>query len=547
MKKLALIVVFINTVPLYTHAKNYELDSLFRVLDAVIIDNNQYMAKKEQQIADYKRMLALPNITDEQIYNISSRLVAEYKPFIADSAIVYAQHCIRLAEKISEKIWLYESKISLSLLYSLSLRFIEAQQLLQSIPMTDDMPISLKVRYYETYKQLFEYYSNKSSYFEKYKIFRDTLMQLYEPESEGYKTNYAEILVENTHYNEALNVLIKVLEQNREDTHWRAMLSYKIGDTYRRMGDYDNQKKYFAISAIADIKNAIKENMSLHALAMACYETNDIKRAYQYIHRSLNDASFSNTHLRAVEVSQVFPIIEKAYQERVQAQNRRLLILMTCIGVLMLFLSAAVAYVYAQMRKLSRARRSLFEANEKLNVLNHDLQETNHRMEEVNKNLLESNHLKEEYLGRYLDQCSDYLDKLENFRKQLDRMASTGKVDELYKMIKSKQSLENDLREFYDDFDRSFLQLFPNFVNSLNALLHENERIVPKHKELLNTELRIYALIRLGITDSTKIAHFLRYPVNTIYNYRTKVRNKASVPREDFETNVMRIGMMKEN
>ena len=158
--------------------------------------------------------------------------------------------------------------------------------------------------------------------------------------------------------------------------------------------------------------------------------------------------------------------------------------------------------------------------------------------------LLEANYIKEEYIGRYMDQCSTYLDKMDLYRRSLNKIAAAGRVEELYKAIKSSQFLDEELKEFYANFDMTFLQLFPNFVEEFNALL--TEPMQPKPGELLNTELRIFALIRLGITDSTKIAQFLRYSVTTIYNYRTRVRNKALGERDEFETKVMQIGKVEE-
>ena len=162
----------------------------------------------------------------------------------------------------------------------------------------------------------------------------------------------------------------------------------------------------------------------------------------------------------------------------------------------------------------------------------------------MNHTLSEANYIKEEYIGRYMDQCSTYLDKMDLYRRSLNKIAAAGRVEELYKAIKSSQFLDEELKEFYANFDVTFLQLFPSFVEDFNALL--TEPMQPKPGELLNTELRIFALIRLGITDSTKIAQFLRYSVTTIYNYRTRVRNKAVGERDEFEAKVMQIGKVEE-
>ena len=144
-----------------------------------------------------------------------------------------------------------------------------------------------------------------------------------------------------------------------------------------------------------------------------------------------------------------------------------------------------------------------------------------------------------------MDQCSTYIEKLDAYRRHLGKLAAAGKVQELYKDLKSSKQVEQELKEFYANFDDTFLQLFPTFVEDFNSLLLPDERITPKSGERMSTELRIFALIRLGITDSVKIAQFLRYSVTTIYNYRTRVRNKAAGNRDELETLVARIGRLK--
>ena len=171
----------------------------------------------------------------------------------------------------------------------------------------------------------------------------------------------------------------------------------------------------------------------------------------------------------------------------------------------------------------------------------------NDELHEKNTQLTDSNIIKEQYIARFFDLCSMYIDKLEDYRKSLNKLAQNRQIDELYKQLKSTSMMENELDELYKNFDAIFLNLYPTFVADFNALLVEDERIVLKSEDLLNKELRIYALLRLGITDSVKIASFLRCSLSTVYNYRTKARNKAAISREDFEKMVMRIGVPPEN
>jgi DNA repair ATPase RecN len=204
------------------------------------------------------------------------------------------------------------------------------------------------------------------------------------------------------------------------------------------------------------------------------------------------------------------------------------------------------------MKKIARIRKELFQTNLKLNELNKDLQhtvdqlnKTNKKLSDVNQELYESNEIKETYIGHFLDLCSTYINKLEKFQNTLNNKAVERKLDELFRMLKSHDMIDQELRELYKLFDNIFLHLYPNFVEEFNSLLLEEERFNLRQNELLNVELRIFALIRLGITDSSRIANFLHYSANTIYNYRTRVRNKAAVPRDQFESLVMKIGVIQ--
>jgi len=353
-----------------------------------------------------------------------------------------------------------------------------------------------------------------------------------------------EKLIVRCQYDEAIRMLMEYYNKPSLDDHSKAMLTYTLSEGYRLKGDKQGQKHYLALSAIADLKSAVKEYVSLRKLASLVYDEGDIDRAYNYLKCSLEDATLCNARLRTLEISQVFPIIDQAYQLKTKRQQQEMKVSLICISLLSVFLLVAIFFVYKQMKKVAAARREVVDTNTLLQELNEELHDSNSQLKEMNHTLSEANYIKEEYIGRYMDQCSTYLDKMDLYRRSLNKIAAAGRVEELYKAIKSSQFLDEELKEFYANFDMTFLQLFPNFVEEFNALL--TEPMQPKPGELLNTELRIFALIRLGITDSTKIAQFLRYSVTTIYNYRTRVRNKAVGEREEFEAKVMQIGKVEE-
>lgn len=264
------------------------------------------------------------------------------------------------------------------------------------------------------------------------------------------------------------------------------------------------------------MKSAVREYISLRKLAVLLYQEGDIDRAYSYLKLCMDDAVFCNARLRILEILQIFPLINDTYQQKAEKQQEQMKWALISISLLSIFLLIAIFYVYKQMKRVAAARHEVIDANKRLKELNEELHRYNLQLKEANHIIAENSYLKEEYIGRYMDQCSVYLEKMDNYRRSLGKIAATGKVDELYKNIKSSKFIEEELKEFYANFDNTFLQLFPTFVEDFNTLLAEGEQIYPKANERMSTELRIFALIRLGITDSVKIAQFLRYSVTTI-------------------------------
>ena len=224
------------------------------------------------------------------------------------------------------------------------------------------------------------------------------------------------------------------------------------------------------------------------------------------------------------------------------AQEKKLRISLLAISFLSLFLIAISIYVLSQKNRISKIKAQLANANENLKQLIKDLNSINKDLNTRNEDLKDANLIKEEYIAHFFDLCSEYIDKMEEYRKHLNSLAKNKKFVQLYQELDSNSNIEDELDKLHERFDQIFLSLYPNFIENFNDLLKPEEKIKLKSGEILNTELRIFALIRLGITDSIKIAGFLRYSLSTIYNYRTKTRNKAAVPRDEFEDYVAKIG-----
>ena len=258
---------------------------------------------------------------------------------------------------------------------------------------------------------------------------------------------------------------------------------------------------YLAQTALIDLNASVREYAALQKLARLVYLQGDPERAYNYVSCSMKDAVACNARLRFLEVTEFYPIIDKAYSDK-KAQEKRLerILTLSITGLAVCLILLVVA-------------------------LNQQLQQTGK--------------IKEVYIARYLDRCVSYLDKLEQYRRSLEKLAMASRIEDLFKAIRSADFLREERKNFYNEFDKSFLELFPNFIHDFNNLLNEDGKIEPKPGEILNTELRIFALIRLGVTDANRIAHFLGYSLATVYNYRSKIRNKAKGDKDNFEQEVM--------
>ena len=549
MKKVILIFVTIILSGLLYAKDNKSTDALLREIDGIIKNRQTYGAEKEARIADLKKLL-VEAASDEQRYGFCGRLFDEYRAYNLDSSFVYAQRKEELAHRLNKLDYLDDSAMNMAEVMGTTGMYKEALELLGKID-KKTLPDYLYGYYYHLYRTIYGLMGDyavtekaKKEYYRMTDLYRDSLLQINASDSLGHALVMADKCIVHARYDEAIDMLMEYYSKPSLDDHAQAMITYTISEGYRLKGDKQGQKHYLALSAIADLKSAVKEYVSLRKLASLVYEEGDIDRAYNYLKCSLEDATLCNARLRTLEISQVFPIIDQAYQLKTKRQQQEMKVSLICISLLSVFLLVAIFFVYKQMKKVAAARREVIDTNTLLQELNEELHDSNSQLKEMNHTLSEANYIKEEYIGRYMDQCSTYLDKMDLYRRSLNKIAAAGRVEELYKAIKSSQFLDEELKEFYANFDVTFLQLFPSFVEDFNALL--TEPMQPKPGELLNTELRIFALIRLGITDSTKIAQFLRYSVTTIYNYRTRVRNKAVGERDEFEAKVMQIGKVEE-
>jgi len=525
-----------------------ELDSLFKQLDNKIKNNNTYIGLKETRIESLKNERNKPNITSDRIYSFNTLLYNEYRTFISDSAIHYMNENLDIAYHLNDPQKINETSIDQAGLFSSLGMYKESLDILDKVnrKYLDEQQY---IGYYSSYRYIYAglaaYTQNnreKANYHHLAQTYRDSLLNVAPHSSEEYMRIKETLLREKGQIDEAMKINDLRLAQAGINSPLYALVTFHRSLIYRSMNNRDMEKKYLILSAISDIQLAIRDNASIPILANMLMKEGNVDRAYRYVRFSLDNINDYNTRLRSSEIISKQRIIDNAYQQKNEEYHKKLRLFLLLISVLSGLLIISVFYVYKQMRKGIVIGNRLKETNNELKDLNKTLHDMNNELKKINIEVMEANQIKEEYISYFLSECSKYIDKLDSFRRMVNKKIQDKQIESLYKTTKNNDLKENELKELFRNFDTMFVHLFPDFVEKLNSLLLDDEQIVLKKGEILNVELRIYALIRLGIDDSSKIASFLGYSVNTIYNYRAKVKNKAKIAREDFEWTVKKIG-----
>lgn len=507
---------------------------------------NIYDLAKETRIENLIKLLSEENATLENKYFINGKIIHEYEKYSFDKALAHIEKNIDMANKLNNSLLQNESQLKLSRLLVSSGRYKEAIDVLNEIE-RQNLPEQLHSLYFyclkEVYSGLNFYASTKKNiqkYSRQYTIYQDSLLQKLTENSDESLALEEKKFRDERQIEKALTINSKRLTNLESTSPLYSLVAFERALLYELNNNTEKQKEFLIRSAISDIQASIKDNASLTELAMIFFKEGDIERAHDYIDFSVEDAELYNSRLRYVNISNKLSVISKAYEEKNLEQQNQLKNLLIFISILVLFLSLTIFYIHRQIKKLSVARGELKKANDQLHNLNEKLSLTNSDLNRLYNELSDTDRIKEQYIGTFLNLYSDYINKLDTYRKMVRKYIVANKTKALLDLTKSKQLIDNELNLFYENFDKSFLHIYPNFVSEVNNLLREDERIVLKDEHSLNTELRIFALIRLGITHSAKISKILRYSVNTIYNYRVKVKNNAK-NRDTFEDDIKKI------
>lgn len=510
-------------------ASAQSLESQLRTLDKIVQEKDVYTRLKDARIDSYRSMLQEKSGAD--LYDLYDNLYNEYSKYEIDSALTYALKGLAQAKALHDEARLENSQLKLAAVYVYAGMHSEASSILDSIKSRSVRYFYVRYNLNSSLCQSAIFKESKDRYSRLVESYIDTLISVLPAGSLNSAYLLSERFNNEGRFSESLAVLSERYTDPSISVADKAILDYLLGETYRRLKDYKSAKLHYALSATADLQTPVKEYKSLQELAYLLFQDGDLSRAYRYISCAMEDMDGSNSRIRAIEFASSFSTISEAYQKEMRRMNTSLQIILIVLGLLIILLAVLSSMIYRQRAKLA-------SVNQELAVSNAGLKAANDNLTEMSSRLLEMGSIKDEYLYQYMEQAAGYLDQIESYRRKILMTYRKYGEKTMVSELEMPFDVDAQLKKFYASFDETFLHLFPTFVQDVNALLREDQQLVPKPGRKLNTELRILALIRLGVTDSVKIASFLRTSVSTIYNYRTRFRNAAISDRNDFETKV---------
>jgi hypothetical protein len=511
-------------------------DSLISVLKREISQREIYVNEKLERIDRLKTALSKTRKDDvEARFEIYNGLYHQYKTFIYDSGFQYAKKLVATAFNTKDKSRIGYARVKLGFILISSGMFKETFDSLKNVEVKY-LVDSTRIDYYRLLSRAYSdlnIYNNDQHYRNFYlkldQQYLDSAISISKP---GSFHRYYFGAVKNIYlkkFETSIGLIDTLLGTQKLTLPQMAVNYYDLSNAHRFMGDEKRSVQFMIMSSLADIRAATKETAAMHTLARMLYDMGDTENAYVFIKQALDDAEFYGARQRKVEIMSILPLIASARLSSVDEQRKVWFVYSAGLTVLILLVVVFSIIVSKQVKRLKAAEAVIRHAN-----LN--LQEINHK-------LIEADKIKEEYIGYYFSNNSQYIDKIESFKNSIDQKLQTRKVDDIRYLVNTINPV-HEREELYFNFDKIFVKLFPDFVQIFNSYFEPENRIVLKENQLLNTELRIFALIRLGIHDAEKIAKILGYSVNTIYSYKNRVKSKSILPNEEFEMRIMEINSL---
>lgn len=506
---------------------------ILKDLDKVLLDKNLYIKKKYGRIEELKRSVHKYTLSrdDKNLYNSYMALFNEYKSFKYDSAYYYLEEAKSRAFILKDRELRDKAKIKEGFVLLSSGLFKEAIDTLCSIN-GDKLDTKTRYEYYSikarAYYDLADYTRDlryNINYIQKGNLYLEKAISLIKPNTNEYWAAESLKRLKQQDWKGAEYAFSYWIENFKLPPDYYGIATSSLGYIYSEKGQTDKAIQYLAMAAIADIKNATKETVALRNLANELFKIGYLEKANKYINLAMDDATFYDARHRKIEISSILPIIEKAQLNKVNDKNDKLEKIIILLTVLALIIILFLVIIFKQLKERNASRKAMAESYSKL--------------QQMNKSLGEANAIKEEYIAYFIKATSDFINKIDHIQKSTIQKIISKKTDEVIANLK-RYNVKKERENLFHQFDEIFLKLFPSFISDFNSLFPPDHRSIVKKGEFLNTELRIYALYRLGIQDANQVADFLELSVSTIYTYKARIKGKSDF-KDVFEEKIMAI------
>jgi hypothetical protein len=507
-------------------------DSLFSKLNTFVDQKKDFDGEKLKRIEKLQHDLNDAGPDLNAWYRIYTNLYEEYKSFNYNEAFRYAQKLQQTAYQLKDPKKIDATRVKFGFIFLSSGMFKEVFDSLRAVNVKL-LDTGAKKEYYfllaRTYYDLSDY-DQENYYTPVYNAragkYIDSATALCKPNSFEYVYYTGLRYLKTGNMAKAVINLKDLIDNYRLPAHQFAITASTLSDIYIRENRADSAINLLIKAAMSDIQSSTKETAAMTSLALLLHQRGDIENAYVYIKQALDDAIYYGARQRKIQVSAILPVIAAERINSVEGQRRALFFYASLLTVLAIIIIVFAVIIYKQLQKLKIADKIILKAN-------HNLTETITKLDEANK-------IKEEYIGYYFNLISEYIEKLDRFKRSVDNKLMTKRFDDI-RILVNNINLNKEREELFLNFDKAFLKIFPNFVPAYNALFSAENHVKLLPNQLLNTDLRIFALVRLGITDTEKIAHILDYSVNTIYNYKARIKAKSLISNDEFEEAIMAI------
>ena len=542
MRHLIIIIITLMIQPIYVKGDN---NQLYKQLDAALAQRAHYIELKEKSLNDIKQGAKYVTSNEDKL-KLYEQLANDYKAYEYDSAMTYVNKGLLLAQKSNNILFNKRFRLSQTRLLITRGFYAEAKEILQKIAPKEDSH-NYQFLYYYT---LYELYNNWAAYCENNEFSKNynqkkmeylkKAIELSPKKDAFYYYLMGELYYFSNHpnNNRTIQYYKKALNMEKGNSRLHAMTAFALSEIYQKANNLELMEHYLLVAAISDITSATKENVALQDIALFIYKhkTRSLNKAQEYINLSLEDAYAYNNRLRRIEISSKLQMITNAYTDDIRATNSMLYIALSVIFLLLLGVGLSSLFIRKKNKLLKQKKDEITATSAKMEVLNSQLHL-------INDELKDTNQKRERLVKVYIDLCYKNIERNSKLRTLAVRKIKANQSKELLSLLSSSSSTERENKEFLTEFDKSFLSLYPTFITELNKQLTESAHIQLKENGEMPPILRVCALLRLGITESSKIAGILSYSPQTIYNYRSLLKNNA-IDKEHFEENVLRLCMV---